>query len=324
MNKAKSLQAPSSKKISLTGFVIGIDIGGTNIKVGLINKDKIIHKFVLKTSLYPKKSDLIKAVFSSIDKVLRNNCLEKKDILGIGIGLPGAIDYKRGIVHYLPNIPGWKDVPLARLIRNHLGISTYIDNDVNLMALAELYYGQGRGKKNLVCITLGTGVGGGLIIEGNIYRGTSFSAGEIGHMPIELKGAFCNCGSHGCLESLIGNSRILGRAKKVFGKYITLEELSNLAIKGNQRAVKIWQDTGFILGTVLAGVVNLLNPELIIIGGGVSESGKILFNQVRETIKERAMPLPGSIIQVRKAVVREPGIMGAAVLVRNSLKLKYS
>lgn len=307
-----------------TKFIIGIDVGGTNTKIGLIKGHAIKSKLVLKTKQYFRKKDLLGAIIKETQNLLKKNGLSKNDILGIGIGLPGAIDYKRGIVHYLPNIPGWKDVYLARLMQQRCGIPTYIDNDVNLMALAELHYGYGKGKSNIVCITLGTGVGGGLVLEGRLYRGTNFAAGELGHIPVAIKGQYCSCGGYGCLESFIGNSRILKRAKQIFGSDITLEKLSRLANRGNIKAIKIWQDVGNFLGVALAGVVNLLNPQIIIIGGGVAGSGRILFSQIKKTINERAMLIPKKEVEIRKAKVEEPGIIGAGILVRDSLKLKYS
>jgi len=305
-----------------TKFIIGIDVGGTNTKIGLIKGHTIKSKLVLKTKQYFRKKDLLGAIIKETQNLLKKNGLSKNDILGIGIGLPGAIDYKRGIVHYLPNIPGWKDVYLARLMQQRCGIPTYIDNDVNLMALAELHYGHGKGKTNIVCITLGTGVGGGLILEGRLYRGTDFAAGELGHIPVAIEGPSCSCGGKGCLESFIANTRILKRAKQIFGPDITLEKLSSLANRGNSKAIKIWQEVGNFLGAALAGVVNLLNPQVIIIGGGVAGSGEILFNQVKKTIKERAMLIPKKEVRIKKAKVEEPGIIGAGILVRGSLKLK--
>lgn len=307
-----------------TKFIIGIDVGGTNTKIGLIKGHAIKSKLVLKTKQYFRKKDLLGAIIKETQNLLKENGLSKNDILGIGIGLPGAIDYKRGIVHYLPNIPGWKDVYLKRLMQQRCGIPTYIDNDVNLMALAELHYGYGKGKSNIVCITLGTGVGGGLVLEGRLYRGTNFAAGELGHIPVAIKGQYCSCGGYGCLESFIGNSRILKRAKQIFGSDITLEKLSSLANRGNIKAIKIWQDVGNFLGVALVGVVNLLNPQIIIIGGGVAGSGRILFSQIKKTINERAMLIPKKEVEIRKAKVEEPAILGAGILVRDSLKLKYS
>ena len=190
-------------------------------------------------------------------------------------------------------------------------------SDLNLMALAEHRLGAAKGSRNAVCLTLGTGVGGGIIIAGRLYRGSSFAAGEIGHMPINEKGPRCNCGGIACLERYIGNRYILKRAKKAFGSDITLEALTKLAKGGNNKAISIWTDVAEKLGIALTGVVNLLNPDKIIIGGGVGKAVEFIIVPLKKTIKERAMKGHAKHIKISMAKLGpDAGIIGASLLLR--------
>ena len=307
-------------------FIIGIDLGGTNLKIALLDlKYNIIYKNVLSTKGFVKKENLVLATINSINGIIRNSNLIKKNILGVGLGLPGPIDIKRGLVHFFPNIPGWKEVNLKSILNKKLRLPIFLDNDANLMCLAEYKLGAAQGFKNVVSLTLGTGVGGGIIIDGNLYRGSSSLAGEIGHMPINEKGPDCNCGGVACLETYIGNNRIIKEARRLFKRNISLEELSSLAKKTspaqagrqNNRAVDLWSKVAEHLGIALTGVVNLLNPDCIVIGGGVAGAGSILFDKVRETITKRAMSVQARHVKVFKARLgSDAGIVGAAILVK--------
>lgn len=301
-------------------YIIGIDLGATNLKIGLIDKNKIILKEILPIVNFAARSALIAAIHNGINNILSKAKLDKKNLLAVGIGLPGPIDYEKGIVRYLPNIKGWRNVRLRDIVRKKIGLPVFIDNDANLMALAESRMGAAKGKKNVVALTLGTGVGGGIIIDGFLYRGSSFAAGEIGHIPVNEAGPKCSCGGMACLERYIGNRHILQEARKIFGADITLEKLSLLADKGNKRAANIWKNAAKYLGITLSGVVNFLNPDVIVIGGGVSEAGSIIFDNVRKTLKERAMPTQAKTVKIAKAKLgNDAGMIGAALLAKESL-----
>ncbi|HTY45806.1 MAG TPA: ROK family protein [Patescibacteria group bacterium] len=301
-------------------FCIGIDLGGTNLKAALLDRTcRIIDKRVLSTASFRKKEHLIQAVAGSVDALLVTHKLTKNQVLGVGLGLPGPVDADKGIVHFFPNIPGWKEVDLGRILHRRLGIPVFLDNDANLMSLAEYTLGAARASRNAVCLTLGTGVGGGIIIEGRLYRGSGYAAGEIGHMPLNERGRSCNCGGSACLEAYVGNRRIMKEALAGFGKKISLEELSRLAGAGNSRAVRIWAQAGRRLGVVLSGVVNLLNPDIIVIGGGVANAGRVLFDAIRKTIAQRAMPVQVKSLRVAKAKLgNDAGLIGAAILVQQN------
>ncbi len=301
-------------------FIASIDLGGTNLKIALLDlKYRIRYKEVLDTRRFHKKELLISAIVDSVHKILKDNKLSRIDLLGVGLGLPGPIDYEKGIVHFFPNIPGWKEVKLKTILERKLGLPVFMDNYAKVMCLAEYNLGAAKGSTNAICITLGTGVGAGVIINGKLYRGLSNAAGEIGHMPINENGPVCNCGGHACLESYIGNNRILKEAKRLFRRNITLEELSYLARKKNRQAKTIWLEVARRLAVTLVGVVNLLNLDCIVIGGGVAQAGKILFEQIKKIIARQAMSVQARHVKVYKAKLgNNAGLIGAAILVKEN------
>jgi len=302
-------------------FIIGIDLGGTNLKVAVLDsKYKIRDKEVLNTRRFTRKKELIAAISHSVSRIIESNNLSKASILGVGLGLPGPTDAQRGIVHFFPNIPGWRKVNLKSILEKKLRLPVFLDNDAKLMTLAEQRLGRAKGYKNALCITLGTGVGGGIILGGFLYRGANNAGGEIGHLPINEKGPRCNCGGNACLESYIGNNRIKAEARKVFKRNISLEELSALAKKGNRQARAIWADVGRRLGVALTAAVNLLNLDVIVIGGGVANAGPILFDKARETLRARAMSVQAKQVKIFKAKLgQDAGLIGSAVLVKEGI-----
>jgi len=320
-------------------YLAGVDIGGTNIKLALVDREaRLTVKRTFSTLKFKGKSALIDAIVSQIEGLVSGQGINKKDIIGIGIGAPGAVDIRTGTVHYLTNIPDWREVPLGSILKKRLGIPVFVDNDANVMALGESYFGAGVGAVNMLCVTLGTGVGGGLILDGKLYRGSSYAAGEFGHIPINIDGPKCRCGSRACVEAYAGNSYIVKEAahsirkgaktlitKLVKGDLskITPEIISEAARKNDRFSKKIWTDVGEKIGVGLAGVVNLLNIERIVIGGGIAEAGRILFDPIRKTIKERAMRLPANTVKVVKAKLGyDAGLIGTATLVLYELERK--
>lgn len=303
-------------------FIIGIDLGGTNLKVALIDlKYRIQDKSILSTKAFIKKETLIQAIAYSINEIIEKNNLSRADILGAGLGVPGPVDNKRGLVHFFPNIKGWREVNLKSIMEKKTRLPVSVDNDAKLMSLAEYKLGAARGLQNAVCLTLGTGVGAGIIINGSLYRGSNNAAGEIGHIPVNEKGPRCNCGGSACLESYIGNNKILREAKRLFRRSISLEELSRLAKKRNKYAVSIWLQVARRLAVALVGAVNLLNPDAIIIGGGVAGAGKILFDKVREIIAKEGMGIQSKHVKIFKAKLgNDAGVIGAAILVKENVR----
>ena len=317
-------------------YFVGIDIGGTNTKIAIVSeKGVIIHTDKIHTETKIPKEEMLKIIVSSVFGVIKEANLKNAAIKGIGFGVPGNIDYENAYIHTLVNIHGWEDTPLRKLLSQEVDWPIYVDNDVNVMALGELKFGAAKNKQNVLCITLGTGLGGGIIIDGNLYRGSSGTAGEIGHIVFDPNGPACNCGSWGCIETYVGNSYIVEYAvrrlrkkpesliqKLVHGNLhkVTPKILQEAAHEGDEFACAIWEEVGINLGIVLAGVVNLLNPELIVIGGGVGQAGDLFISTVEKTIIERSMKVPAEAVSVKPAKLGpEAGVIGAAALVMTAL-----
>jgi len=303
-------------------YIICIDVGGTNLKAAVLDlKYAIRGRKVVGTKKFQDKEALIAAIVSLSEEIIEIYGINKKEVLGVGIGLPGPIDAKNAIVHFLPNIPGWKEVKLAARLNRMLRLPVFLDNDVNLMSIGELAKGAAKGFRNVLCLTLGTGVGGGVIIEGKLYRGEDNVSGEIGHLPLNEKGPRCNCGGIACLEAYIGNNRLISQARKVFGRAISLEELSLEAKRKNPKAQKIWLQAAERLGLALTSAINLLNLDAVVIGGGIANAGRILFDKVKETIDERAMKIHAHHVKILKAELgNDAALIGAAILVKEGLR----
>src|SRR3989338_8856518 len=194
----------------MSSITVGVDVGGTNIKFGLMAQSgRIFARTRLSTKSFMRdRNRLIGAVIDTITHLLKIHHIQKQQVLGIGLGFPGLVDFQKGFINYLPNVPGWQNVPIKQLVQKRLNIPTYVDNDVNLITLGEWQYGVGKNFKNIVCITLGTGVGGGLILNNKLYRGEGYVAGEVGHMLYN--------GSE--FEKYVGNEQLKKRAKAIFKK----------------------------------------------------------------------------------------------------------
>ncbi|NLE64812.1 MAG: ROK family protein [Elusimicrobia bacterium] len=304
--------------------MIGVDIGGTNVKLGLVDpRGKVLLRSSLATKHFGKSPEaLIEAICEAVEALTGKNRLGKKDISGVGIGLPGLVDADKGVVRMLPNIPGWAEVPLRRIMERRLGLSVRIENDVNMITLGEWEYGAGKGIENLICMTMGTGVGAGLILNNAIYRGPGFAAGEIGHAPLHQKGPVCGCGGWGCFEQYVGNKRLQKDAARLFGKKdISLEDVSRRAAEGKKKALKFWAQVGETVGQGLIGPVNILNPERIIVGGGVARSLEFMKPAIEKVLKQRCMKTQAEMVRIVPALLgNDAGIIGAQVLIRHENK----
>jgi len=303
-------------------YVVGVDVGGTNIKLGVVGPSGqvIVRNSFATKPFASSRIKLIAALAREIEAGIITAGLNKKQVAGVGIGLPGLVDYEKGIVRFLPNIPGWRGVHLKSILQKRVNLPVFVDNDVKIITLAESKFGAGQGARNLVCLTLGTGVGAALILNGQLYRGEDNAAGELGHMPLNEHGPKCNCGGFGCFETYVGNRALLALGNRVMGKPdTTLEEMFALAQKGNKKALFFWKTAAEHIGNGLVGIVNLLNPRVIIIGGGISHNEKFLFKTIAGTIRRRAMSLQGSAFKIKRAQFKDDaGIIGAYVLVTNA------
>lgn len=312
---------------------IGIDVGGTNVKLALVNDNgQIVYSNSVPTRAEMGYEFTVNNIKQAIYELLKETKLEAKDIQGIGFGFPGQVDYKAGIVRNAPNIPGWVEVPIAKLIEDEFHIPTRVDNDVRCAALGELNYGAGKGCENMVCITVGTGIGSGLIINGKLVRGASNAAGEIGHIKLQMHdGPICGCGDTGCFEAFASGPSIVAMAEEYIkgGKSTKFREMANgtaitpfivceAAKAGDPVAQRIFTIMGEYLGIGLSSVVNLLNPEKIIIGGGVADAGEILMRPLVDTLRKRAMKIAGSAVEVVPAQLgNTAGVIGASLLIES-------
>ena len=307
-------------------YIIGVDVGGTNVKLGMVSPSgRVVARSHLNTKSFTRsRTHLIQAIVGTIEQLIADFKISKRDISGVGFGLPGQIDPTKGIVKFLPNISGWKNVPLRQIIQNKLKLPVFLGNDAHLITLAEWKFGAGRGVQNLICITLGTGVGGGLILNNALYRGEGFVAGEIGHVPLNEHGPACNCGGFGCFERFVGNQVLFAKAGKIFHlPEMTTEEMFRLAGRGNRKALRFWDETATHIGNGLVGAINLLNPRLIILGGGVANNFKFLHKKIKQVIDQRAMKVQAAMVKiVQSQLGDDAGIIGAQVLVKEFLSEK--
>ena len=314
-------------------YRIGVDIGGTNVKIALVDFDgKIIYSNTVPTRAEMGYEAGVNNIKQAIKELMQETGESAKTIEAIGFGLPGQIDYKEGIVKNLPNIPGWVNIPLAKIIEDEFSIPTRLDNDVRCAALGELNFGAGKGCENLICITVGTGIGSGIVLNGKLVRGASNAAGEIGHIKMDMTGGpLCGCGDYGCFEAYASGPAIVTMAKEYIsgGKSAKYKEMATdgiitpyivaqAALQGDAVSIQIFKQMGKIIGTGLSSVVNLLNPEKIIIGGGVADAGSILLDPIKATIADRAMPIQANAVQVVPAqLANTAGVIGASLLINS-------
>lgn len=299
---------------------IGIDFGGTSVKPGVVVDGKIVARVPpLQTRAHSGHASLLAAIREAIEELRRQH----PEVAAIGAGLPGMVDSVNGRVWQLSNVPGWENVALSALLEEWTGMPAAIDNDANAMAYAEWLFGAGQAGVNVVCVTLGTGVGGGLILDGKLYRGSRLGAGEIGQMTIDPNGPPGQYGNFGALEKYVGNRQIAERARALYkaaGLKKTLEECSPIALEnsakaGDAIAQKSWEEIGFAIGITLCDIVWLLNPDRIVIGGGVGKAGEYVFGPVRRVIEERTMKIFHEGLTIVPAKLgNDAGMIGSAAL----------
>lgn len=310
--------------ITMIEYVIGIDIGGTNIKAGAVD----FRGTILARKYEPTEAALgAEAIFNKLQSItafLQEN-VKDGHLKAVGLGVPGAVLSKQGVVTQAPNIPVWDGLPIQKIMQERLQRPCFIENDANAIALGEVWMGVGRGARHVVCLTLGTGVGGGIISEGELLRGADGMAAEPGHLTVDLNGPRCNCGSQGCLETYASSTGILRRMlellpnrpestlAKVSPDAITTAVIYEHAVKGDPLSIELLERAGKGLGVGLATLVNIFNPEIIIIGGGVAAAWDLLIPPALNTMRERAFKAPAARVRVVRAEKQDDaGIYGNA------------
>ncbi|KZE38668.1 N-acetylmannosamine kinase [Bhargavaea cecembensis] len=287
-----------------------IDIGGTSIKYGVLNgAGELIHHGSAPTEAWLGGEAVVEKVCSISDGIR-----ERFNIEGIAISSAGQIDNRNGsVVFATDNIPGYTGTPVADRVSRHTGLTVTVENDVNCTALGEHWKGAGRGVQNFVCLTIGTGIGGALFLDGRLFTGAAFSAGEIGHISLYPNGKPCTCGNSGCYEQYASASALIALIREAYEDKPDLQTFFELVKDGEDRALKIfgrWVDD---IATGLQSLVHTFNPECIIIGGGVSEQGEILRSAIEESLRKKVMPNHRESLEVRLAEQgNRANLLGAA------------
>jgi predicted NBD/HSP70 family sugar kinase len=281
------------------GFVIGIKlmeskaVGAlTDLKAGILAKDSIdLHN--------TKVEESVDGLVLLVNRLIHTANIPKKKLMGVGIGLAGVVDSMHGIVRQNPFL-GWKNIPLRDLLQSQMKVPVYIDNDVNTLTLSEKWLNKGLPEDNFIVITIGRGVGMGIVINGKIYRGKGGGAGELGHVVVDPNGPLCDCGKHGCLESFISDRALVNTARREVNPEIAdLDELIQRANAGQPEAVQVLARAGKILGIQIANLINIFDPNLIIISGEGIRMGDVFFNPVRAAFHECVMPGLSEDIKIR-------------------------
>ncbi len=313
---------------------IGVDLGGTKINIAFVNKEgKIEEHIKIPTYAEQGKDLVISRIKKGILQLIFQRDKKIENIAGIGMGVPGPVNYKSGVIHFAPNLPGWKEVPLAEIIKQEFQMPIIIENDANVAAWGEKIFGAAQGINDMICLTLGTGIGGGLIFNGEIYHGRDNVAGEIGHIIVKKDGIPCNCGNYGCLEAYSSASgikqRIYRRITEQSANDIDCSSLGNLdnlslvkvfelARQGNVIVKDIVEEAIEYLGIGIASLVNILNPEMIVLVGGITNEGEKLLKPIREIVFRRAMISHTKNLKIVFGQLGEyAGVIGAAALVWN-------
>ncbi len=306
---------------------IGVDLGGTAIKVGICDQQgKLIQTYEGPTGTEQGSDAVLERIAEYCRKIVADSPFEWEQVAGIGAGIAGFLDIQEGLVKISPNL-GWRDVPVKKILEEKLGKTVSIDNDANVAALGEAWSGAGAGIANSVCFTLGTGVGGGIIINGRIYQGYKGTAGELGHIQVvpDLEAIQCGCGQIGCLESVSSATGIIRMAKDAVERgdrtslslvdNITAKDVFDAAKAGDEVALRIVNRAAFYLGKSMSILAVILNPQRFILGGGVSRAGDILFNPIREIFQKYTPEASREGVDIVPAILgNDAGVVGAAGL----------
>ncbi|WP_029452097.1 ROK family protein [Clostridium algidicarnis] len=306
-------------------YFIGIDLGGTKI-AGVITdlKGNIIKENIIKTMAEYGDKAIVLRIINLIEDLIISSGKTLEDIRAVGIGSPGPLDPKRGIIITTPNLP-FENFDIITPIKEKFNVPVFLDNDANVAAIGEYTLGAGKNTKNMVYITVSTGIGGGAIINGKIYRGNTFNALEIGHMTLLPDGPKCNCGNYGCFEALASGTAISKRAKEAVESgrdtsllnyfKITSYEVFKEAEKGDSVSRHIIDSSLEYLGIGIANIITLFDPEVIILGGGVMKAGQIIFDRIKEVVDQRCFKNMASACKiVPSALGEKSGVIGAIAL----------
>lgn len=306
-------------------LLLGIDLGGTDCKYGLVDETGK----VLKKAKHPTEAHLGPEMAMSRVAAHAREMMRGEQVFAAGMGIPGPMSSRLGVVFEAPNLPGWLDVPVRDMLSAELGMPVTVHNDANAAAYGEFWSGAGRDTSTMVMFTLGTGVGGGIILDGRLYTGPDDTAGEIGHMSIDSAGRQCNCGSRGCVEAYASATAIdrIVREGIAAGAKTTVrlpddpaatlgaKAVADAANAGDAFALGVWDGVGVALGVATANIVNIFNPDMVVFGGAMAGAGDLLFGPIRRLVRERAFDKPAGRARIEPAGLgADAGIVGAAGL----------
>jgi glucokinase len=296
-------------------YSIGVDLGGTNLRVAAISQQGHVLDKVSIPAVYTAGPERVVSDIVSIIHTIRSR-IGRSDLRGVGIGVPGFIDMEKGVVVGSANLPGFQGFPVRDAIQKILGTTIVLENDANAAALGEMWIGAGKNVKDLILITLGTGIGGGIVVDGRVLHGHLGMAGEIGHMTVYPNGNPCGCGNCGCLEKHASATAIAAMGRMMhFGEHITAEGVYELALEGNERALLIFRAVGRALGVALANLINLFNFPLYLLTGGPLPAWDLFAPAMFEEIKSRSFTFGRDGTRIEKAVLGgDAGLYGAAYL----------
>ena len=315
-------------------WVVGVDIGGTNVGVGVVPWSGGEPAGLRSQPTRSERGadavveDVVRMAGEAIHEAVTRHGAARDRIVGVGIGSPGPLDLERGLVLTTPNL-GWTNYPLRQRISDGLGLPAALDNDANCATLGEWWLGAARGVRHLAGVTLGTGIGGGLVIDGRIVHGASGVAGEFGHTTIDFTGRRCKCGNYGCLEAYASGPNIAARAREgieagyqsvivelVEGDLdrITAVTVYDALLQGDKYAHEVMLETARVLGAGVANIVNMFNPEMVVIMGGVTRAGEHLFAPLRSEVRRRAFTVAVEACRIVPGGLEAPGVMGAAAV----------
>ena len=309
------------------GLVAGIDMGAMHLSVALADfSARILEETEVSFNIANGPKECLQVADKILRELLQKRGLTPSDLAGVGVGVPGPVITEKGTVMAPPIMPGWDRYPIRTSLENQWATALILNNDAELGALGEWAYGAGRGEKNIAFIKVGSGIGAGLIINKQLYGGTTGSAGEIGHLTVDENGPLCACGNHGCLEAFAGGHAIASQAKKLVasGKRTLLSEISpdsltardvaEAARRGDLGAQEIIKRSGTFIGIAIAGLINLINPSTVIIGGGVAQVGDLMTGSIRQAVRERSLRASEHGVRITTAMLgRRSSLMGALV-----------
>lgn len=331
----------AAKKRQQQRYIVGVDLGGTKIMAGVLTEDGHRHFGLRSVSTQAAQGAevVVERIIALIEGVILDTIAEtgasRNDFIGVGIGAPGPLDREKGIVIVAPNL-GWRNFPLRDLIADRLGLEAALDNDANCATYGEWWQGAGRGSKICIGITIGTGIGGGIVIDGKLFHGASDVAGEVGHTTIELNGRHCKCGNYGCLEAYASGPAIATRAREVLVREesasllptlvggrldeITAQTVYDAANRGDAVANEIVRDTAKYLGAGIANLLNVLNADTVVVAGGVTSAGETLLTPLRAEVRRRAFrPAVEAARIVSGELPGSAGVVGAVATFKQKM-----